>query len=68
VFRYRVLGLSGCRADDWLTKPEPIAWAFARHRPGIAGRQELLQRAGTQTLGLVADLVHHPLLVARPER
>ena len=29
VFRYRVLGLSGCRAEDWLTRPEPVAWAFA---------------------------------------
>jgi hypothetical protein len=35
VFRYRVLGLSGCRADEWLSKPEPIAWAFAAlMRPG----------------------------------
>jgi hypothetical protein len=29
VFPYRVLGLSGCRAEDWLARPEPIAWAFA---------------------------------------
>ena len=29
IFPYRVLGLSGCRAEDWLARPEPIAWAFA---------------------------------------
>jgi len=29
VFPYRVLGLSGCQAEDWLARSEPIAWAFA---------------------------------------
>jgi len=29
VFPYRVLGLSGCQAEEWLAHPEPIAWAFA---------------------------------------
>jgi hypothetical protein len=29
VFSYQVLGLSGCRAEEWLSRPEPIAWAFA---------------------------------------
>ncbi|HBL29527.1 MAG TPA: hypothetical protein DD490_22055 [Acidobacteria bacterium] len=29
VFPYRVLSLSGCLADDWLSRKEPIAWAFA---------------------------------------
>ncbi|HKH48514.1 MAG TPA: hypothetical protein VKM72_27950 [Thermoanaerobaculia bacterium] len=29
MFRYRALGLSGCRAVDWLARPEPVAWAFA---------------------------------------
>jgi hypothetical protein len=42
VFRYRVLGLSGCRAEDWLTRPEPVAWAFAAlMRPGAWSRAEL---------------------------
>ena len=42
VFHYRVLGLSGCRADDWLARPEPIAWAFAAlMRPGRWSRGEL---------------------------
>jgi hypothetical protein len=42
VFRYRVLGLSGCRAEDWLAQPEPIAWAFAAlMRPGSWSRAEL---------------------------
>jgi len=29
MFRYRALGLSGCRAADWLVRPEPLAWALA---------------------------------------
>jgi len=29
MFRYRALGLSGCRAADWLLRPEPVAWALA---------------------------------------
>jgi hypothetical protein len=42
VFRYRVLGLSGCRAEDWLARPEPVAWAFAAlMRPGAWSRAEL---------------------------
>ena len=42
VFHYRVLGLSGCRAEEWLARPEPIAWAFAAlMRPGRWSRAEL---------------------------
>jgi hypothetical protein len=42
VFHYRVLGLSGCRAKEWLARPEPIAWAFAAlMRPGRWSRAEL---------------------------
>lgn len=42
VFRYRVLGLSGCRAQDWLKRPEPLAWAFAAlMRSGSWSRAEL---------------------------
>jgi hypothetical protein len=42
VFRYRVLGLSGCHAEDWLARPEPVAWAFAAlMRPGSRSRAEL---------------------------
>jgi hypothetical protein len=29
IFHYRGLGLSGCQAQEWLARPEPIAWAFA---------------------------------------
>ncbi len=29
VFRYHVLGLAGCRAAEWLARPEPLAWALA---------------------------------------
>jgi hypothetical protein len=42
VFRYRALGLSGCRAEDWLIRPEPVAWAFAAlMRSGSWSRAEL---------------------------
>jgi hypothetical protein len=29
IFLYWQLGLSGCLAQEWLSRPEPIAWAFA---------------------------------------
>lgn len=42
VFRYRALGISGCRADEWLSRPEPLAWAFAAlMRPGRRSRAQL---------------------------
>ena len=42
VFRYRIFGLSGCRAEDWLSRSEPIAWAFAAlMRPGSWSRARL---------------------------
>jgi hypothetical protein len=42
IFRYRVLGLSGCRAEEWLARPEPVAWAFAAlMRSGAWSRAEL---------------------------
>ncbi len=45
LFHYRALGLSGCRAEDWLVRPEPIAWAFAAlMRPGSWSRAELMLR------------------------
>ena len=36
LFRYRALGLSGCRAADWLVRAEPLAWA--PRRPDGPGR------------------------------
>jgi hypothetical protein len=42
VFRYRALGLSGCQAQEWLPRPEPLAWAFAAlMRPGSWSRAKL---------------------------
>lgn len=42
IFYYRGLGLSGCQAQEWLARPEPIAWAFAAlMRPGSWSRAEL---------------------------
>jgi len=41
-FRYRVLCLSGCRAEEYLARPEPLAWAFAAvMRPDRWSRAEL---------------------------
>src|SRR6266545_2901527 len=38
-------GFSGCRAEEWLACPEPLAWAFAAlMRPGSWGRAELMLR------------------------
>jgi hypothetical protein len=52
TFRYRVLSLSGCRAAEWLPRPEPLAWAFAAlMHPGTWSRAELkvecLRRVGS---------------------
>jgi hypothetical protein len=58
VFRYRTLGLSGCRAQEWLERPEPLAWAFAAlMRSGSWSRAELklecLRRiAGSEVAGV----------------
>ena len=42
MFRFRALSLSGCRAADWLLRPEPVAWAFAALMdPGEWSRAEL---------------------------
>jgi hypothetical protein len=42
IFHYRGLGLSGCQAQEWLARPEPIAWAFAAlMRPGNWSRAKL---------------------------
>ena len=42
IFHHRGLGLSGCQAQEWLARPEPIAWAFAAlMRPGSWSRAEL---------------------------
>jgi hypothetical protein len=42
TFPYHVLGFSGCQAQDWLTRPEPVAWAFAGlMRPGKWSRARL---------------------------
>jgi hypothetical protein len=42
AFRYRALGLSGCQAEEWLARPQPVAWAFAAlMRPGRLSRAGL---------------------------
>lgn len=67
AFRYVAFGLSGCRAEDWLARPEPLAWALAALMSrGTWSRAELrmtcLQRIGEATLseerrGLLANFV-----------
>jgi hypothetical protein len=42
TFRYTVFGLAGCQAEDYLNRPEPLAWALAAlMRPGRLSRAEL---------------------------
>ena len=41
-FRYHAFGLSRCQAEDYLSRPEPLAWALAAlMRPGRLTRAEL---------------------------
>jgi hypothetical protein len=41
-FRYVTFGLAGCRAEDYLERSEPLAWALAAiMRPGAQSRAEL---------------------------
>ena len=41
-FRYHAFGLSRCRAEDYLSRPEPLAWTLASlMRPGRRTRAEL---------------------------
>jgi len=41
TFRFRAFSLSGCRAEDYLASPEPIAWALAASmRRGKRSRAE----------------------------
>ena len=66
-FRYVAFGLAGCRAEDYLSRPEPLAWALAAVMdPGSRSRIDLrlacLQRIGAAKLsverrGLLADFV-----------
>lgn len=66
-FRYVTFGLSGCRAEDYLKRPEPLSWALAALMdPGARSHGELrlacLQRIGEAKLpmerrGLLEDFV-----------
>jgi hypothetical protein len=67
AFRYVAFGLAGCRAEDYLSRPEPLAWALAALMdPGAWSRAELrrtcLQKIGEARLplerqALLADFV-----------
>lgn len=67
TFRYVAFGLAGCRAEEYLSRPEPLAWALAALMdPGPLSRPELrmacLQRIGAAKLpeerrALLADFV-----------
>ena len=42
VFRYHAVGLSRCQAEDYVARPEPLAWALAAlMRPGHRSKAEL---------------------------
>jgi hypothetical protein len=66
-FRYVAFGLAGCRAEEYLNRPEPLAWALAAVMdPGCWSRIELrfacLQRISQGKLpeerrGVLADFV-----------
>lgn len=67
AFRYVAFGLAGCRAEDYLNRAEPLAWALAAlMSPGHSSRAEhrlaCLNRIGTAKLrierkALLADFV-----------
>jgi hypothetical protein len=67
TFRYVAFGLAGCPAEEYLSRPEPLAWALAAlMEPGPLSRPELrmacLRRIGEARLpmercGLLADFV-----------
>lgn len=67
TFRYVAFGLAGCPAEDYLARPEPLAWALAAlMSPGHLSRAEhrlaCLKRIGTARLrmerkALLADFV-----------
>lgn len=41
-FRYEAFGISGCRSEEYLSRPEPLAWALAAlMRPGRRSRAGL---------------------------
>ncbi len=66
-FRYVAFGLAGCRAEEYLARPEPLAWALAAvmdpgSRSCIELRMACLQRIAEAKLpverrGILADFV-----------
>ncbi|HJX27012.1 MAG TPA: hypothetical protein VJ885_03810 [Thermoanaerobaculia bacterium] len=67
TFRYVAFGLAGCRAEDYLARPEPLAWALAALMDqGTSSRAEhrlaCLRRIGAARLraerkAMLADFV-----------
>jgi len=52
VFRYLAFGVAGCRAAEYLVKPEPLAWALAALMdPGSWSRAQLKMRCLTRIAG-----------------
>ncbi len=52
-FRYVAFGLAGCRAAEYLDRPEPLAWAFASLMdPGSLSRAELKMACLRRIAGL----------------
>jgi hypothetical protein len=54
-FRYISFGLAGCRAAEYLARPEPLAWALAALMdPGSLSRAELKMACLRRIAGLRA--------------
>jgi hypothetical protein len=52
-FRYVSFGLAGCRAAEYLARPEPLAWALAALMdPGLLSRAELKMACLRRVAGL----------------
>lgn len=59
AFHYTAFGLSGCRAEDYLDRPEPLAWGLAAlMRPTRLSRAQL--KAECHRRILQAGLEAHP--------
>jgi hypothetical protein len=55
-FRYRSLGLSGAPAEEYLARPEPLAWALAALMRWPAGDRYAQRRACLDRLAQVRNL------------
>src|SRR5262249_30497481 len=63
-FAYIAFGLSGCRAEDFLARPEPLAWALAAlMRPEQLSRPQLKLACLRRIVAAELDEIKRFLLV-----